>query len=136
MRPLTPSPERSDAALSTPDLLVACLCAGWCTTCTAYRPVFDDLARQHPALRFAWIDIEDDADALGDDALDIETFPTVMVLRGGRPLFHGTVLPHAATLQRLIEALAADALALGGAAQVPRAMAAAVWQLGTMRPQS
>ena len=62
-------------------LLVACLCAAWCTTCDAYRPLLAALAAARPALRFAWIDIEDDADALGDDALDIETFPTVMVLR-------------------------------------------------------
>jgi len=113
-------------------LLVACLCAGWCTTCDAYRPVLATVAAQHPGVRFAWIDIEDDADALGDDALDIATFPTVMVLRGGRPLFHGTLLPHAGTLQRLLESLQAGATAAGSA--VPPAMAAAVWQLGLQRP--
>jgi len=113
-------------------LLVACLCAGWCTTCDAYRPVLAGVAAQHPGMRFAWIDIEDDADALGDDALDIESFPTVMVLRGGRPLFHGTLLPHAGTLQRLLDSLQAGATAAGSA--VPPAMAAAVWQLGPQRP--
>jgi thiol-disulfide isomerase/thioredoxin len=113
-------------------LLVACLCAGWCTTCDAYRPVLAGVAAQHPGLRFAWIDIEDDADALGDDALDIETFPTVMVLRGGMPLFHGTLLPHAGTLQRLLDSLRSGATAAGSA--VPPAMAAAVWRLGPQRP--
>ncbi|OYU74264.1 MAG: thiol reductase thioredoxin [Burkholderiales bacterium PBB5] len=116
------------------NVLVACLCAGWCTTCDAYRPLLAELAAQRPALRFAWIDIEDDADALGDDALDIENFPTVMVLRDARVLFHGTLLPHAATLARLLDALAEDALAPGAAAQVPPAMAAAVWALGPQRP--
>ena len=118
------------------DVLVACLCAGWCTTCTAYQPLLAALAAQRPALHFAWIDIEDDADALGDDALDIENFPTVMVLRGGRVLFHGTLLPHAGTLARLLDALADEALAPGAAAQVPPAMAAAVWALGPLRPLS
>ena len=113
-------------------LLVACLCAGWCTTCDAYRPVLADVAAQHPGMRFAWIDIEDDADALGDDALDIETFPTLMVLRGGRPLFHGTLLPHAGTLQRLLGSLLAGSTAAGS--PVPAAMAAAVWRLGPQRP--
>lgn len=116
------------------ELLVACLCAGWCTTCAAYRPVLAGLAAERPGLRFAWIDIEDDADALGEEALDIENFPTVMLLRGGRPLFHGTLLPHASTLARLLDALAADALAPGAAAQVPPAMAAAVWRLAPQRP--
>jgi thiol-disulfide isomerase/thioredoxin len=114
------------------DTLVACLCAAWCTTCDAYRPVLAAVAAQQPALRFAWIDIEDDADALGDEALDIATFPTLMVLRGGRPLFHGALLPHAGTLLRLLESLQAGATASGS--PVTAAMAAAVWRLGPLRP--
>ena len=115
------------------DLLVACLCAAWCHTCTAYRETLQAVARQRPELRFAWIDIEDDADALGDDALDIETFPTLMLLRAGRPLFHGPLLPHAATLTRLLDSLAADTRLTGAAAAVPPAMAAAVWRLAPLR---
>ncbi|MEN9894000.1 MAG: hypothetical protein RLY78_4295 [Pseudomonadota bacterium] len=124
------------AAASAPagDWLVACLCAGWCNTCVAYQGVMAEVARAHPGLRFAWIDIEDDADALGDEALDIETFPTLMVLHDGRPRFHGTLLPHAATLERLLQALRDGALAPGAAAEVGPAMAAAVWQLGPQRP--
>ncbi|MEY4754223.1 MAG: hypothetical protein RJA44_1898, partial [Pseudomonadota bacterium] len=53
-------------------LLVACLCAGWCTTCDAYAATFSDVARQQPQARFVWIDIEEHSDALGDAALDIE----------------------------------------------------------------
>lgn len=116
------------------DVLVACLCAAWCHTCAAYRPTLAAVAAARPGLRFAWIDIEDDADALGDEALDIETFPTLMLLRGGRALFHGPLLPHAATLERLLDALAADALAPGAAASVPAAMAQAVWHLAPQRP--
>lgn len=116
-------------------LLVACLCAAWCTTCDAYRPVLAQLPPLYPGARFAWIDIEDDADALGDDALDIATFPTVMVLRAGRVLFHGTLLPHAGTLQRLLDGLRAGAATAAGS-PVPPAMAAAVWRLGPQRPLS
>lgn len=133
--PVEPSgPARSGRLpLVTDDLLVACLCAAWCHTCTAYRSTLEAVAATRPGLRFAWIDIEDDADALGDDALDIETFPTLMLLRDGRPLFHGPLLPQAATLTRLLDALAADALAPGAAASVPAAMAAAVWRLAPAR---
>lgn len=91
------------AAPETPLLTVACLCAGWCTTCQAYAAPFAQLARALPQTRFVWIDIEAHADALGDAALDIENFPTVMVLRGARPLFFGTILPHAGTLARLVQ---------------------------------
>lgn len=115
------------------DLLVACLCAAWCHTCTSYRATLAAVAAARPGLRFAWIDIEDDADALGDDALDIETFPTLMLLRAGRPLFHGPLLPHAATLTRLLDTLVADPLAPGAAAGVPLAMADAVWRLAPHR---
>ena len=120
-------------------LLVACLCAAWCTTCAAYRPVLAEVAAQHPDKRFAWIDIEDDADTLGDDALDITTFPTLMVLRAGQPLFHGSLPPHGATLSRLLQALAADGGSgksnrSGANISVPAAMAAAVWRLGAQRP--
>jgi len=116
------------------DIVVACLCAAWCHTCTAYQTTLATLAGARPGLRFAWIDIEDDADALGDEALDVENFPTVMLLRGGQPLFYGTLLPHAATLARLLDALDAAALAPGAAAAVPAAMAEAVWRLAPDRP--
>lgn len=127
-------PDQAAQALPDEPVLVACLCAAWCGTCTAYRPLLADIARRHPALRFAWIDIEDDADRLGDDALDVENFPTVMLLRAGRVLFHGTLLPHASTLERLLQALQDQALAPADAAAVPPTMAAAVWQLGAVRP--
>ncbi len=97
------------AAPETPLLTVACLCAGWCTTCQAYAAPFAQLARALPQTRFVWIDIEAHADALGDAALDIESFPTVLLLRGDAPAFFGTLLPHAATLERLVRAARDDA---------------------------
>jgi thiol-disulfide isomerase/thioredoxin len=118
------------------ELLVACLCAAWCHTCTAYRATLQAVAFERPGLRFAWIDIEDDADSLGDDSLDIETFPTVMLLRGGRVLFHGPLLPHAGTLLRLLDAVTAGMPATAAGASVSATMADAVWQLAPRRPLS
>ncbi|MDT7834002.1 thioredoxin family protein [Aquabacterium sp. OR-4] len=121
-----------------PQVLVACLCAAWCNTCTVYRQTLAQLAATWPQHRFAWIDIEDDSDALGDDALEIENFPTVMILRGGAArapaqlLFFGTLLPHISTLQRTLEALRDGSLATGS--PVPPGMAQAVWRLGPQRP--
>lgn len=90
---------------------VACLCAAWCTTCQAYAATFAQVARAHPGAHFVWIDIEDHSDALGDEALDIENFPTLMLLQGDTPLFFGTVLPHAATLSRMVQAAEDGSLA-------------------------
>lgn len=84
---------------------VVCLCAQWCGTCRDYRPLFEEVARAHPGLRFAWVDIEDDADIAGD--FDIETFPTVLVAGADGTRFMGALLPHAATLVRTLAALQA-----------------------------
>ena len=84
-------------------MVVVCLCAQWCGTCRDYRAVFDQLARAHPAVRFVWIDIEDDAEVAGD--LDVETFPTLLLAEGQVARFLGPLLPQAAVLSRLLESL-------------------------------
>jgi thioredoxin-like negative regulator of GroEL len=82
-------------------LRVFCLCALWCRTCGEYRVQFDALQRRWPDVKFEWIDIEDQADRVGD--LDIENFPTVLLVRDGKPTFFGTVLPHIEVLERTLE---------------------------------
>ena len=52
---------------------VACLCAAWCGTCGIYRPLFNELARAHPDVRFEWVDIEDESDLAGDLVSDLGT---------------------------------------------------------------
>ena len=81
--------------------VVICLCAQWCGTCRDYRAGFDELAATFPDVRFDWVDIEDQADELGD--LDVENFPTVYIRRGESVLFFGTMLPYVGNLRRLIE---------------------------------
>jgi thiol-disulfide isomerase/thioredoxin len=93
----------SDASAAADPLWVVCLCAQWCGTCREYRPLFEQVARAHPGLRFAWVDIEDHAD-LADD-FDVETFPTVLIASGGGTHFLGPLLPHMETLARLLSAL-------------------------------
>jgi thiol-disulfide isomerase/thioredoxin len=87
--------------------VVSCLCAEWCDTCVDYRPGFFALAEKFPAAQFRWIDIEDQADEVGD--LEVENFPTIRVTRGQggkeQVLFHGTQLPIHAHLERLLTEL-------------------------------
>ena len=87
--------------VDSPSLDIVCLCADWCGTCREYTGVFEALQQALPAHRYRWIDIEDEADALGD--IDIETFPTLLVAHAGRVLFAGPVLPRLGDAQRLIE---------------------------------
>ena len=85
------------------EFTVICLCAEWCSTCREYKNEFDQLAGLFCGVRFLWLDIEDQAAALGD--LDIENFPTILVRRNELVLFFGTMLPQAHHLRRLIETL-------------------------------
>ena len=84
-------------------LWVVCLCAEWCGACRDYRQLFEQVARAHPALRFAWVDVEDHAD-LADD-FDVETFPTILVAGAEGTRFLGPMLPHVQTLARMLTAL-------------------------------
>jgi len=88
---------------------VICLCAAWCGVCRDWRAVFDAAAAAHPQVRFDWVDVEDEADALGE--VDVETFPTVLIAQGSRPRFYGPVLPSAAQLGRLLASLETDSAA-------------------------
>lgn len=107
--------------MTSPVLTVACLCAAWCGTCGEYRPIFDQLQAARPADRFRWIDIEDEADLVGE--VDVETFPTLLVTReDGQVLFAGPVLPRLNDALRLLEAQAEsmeDGCAPSGAAGMP-----------------
>lgn len=93
-------------APTTTRMLIVCLCAQWCGTCRDYQPIFDALAAREPALDWRWIDIEDEADLVGD--IDIETFPTLLMVQDGTLLFAGPVLPKAAEVQRLIQSVRED----------------------------
>lgn len=96
-----PVTSAADAAI----IWVVCLCAEWCGACREYRPVFDQVARAHPNLRFAWVDVEDHAD-IADD-FDVETFPTLLIAGAAGTQFLGPLLPHAETLSRMLTALPA-----------------------------
>ncbi len=103
-------------------LSVLCLCAQWCGTCRQYAQDFAALQQEFPQLHWQWVDVEEQADALGD--WEIETFPTVLLGRGEQPVFMGVLPPHRAVLQRLVQQHSqAGAAPVGVDAQVQ-----ALWQ--------
>lgn len=81
---------------------VACMCAAWCDVCVAFRGSFEALAALHPDLLFVWIDIEDEADLVGD--IDVENFPTLLIQRADQVCFFGPVEPDTRSIERLIQA--------------------------------
>lgn len=87
-------------------LLVVCLCAQWCDVCEEYRSSFAqvqaNILLQHPDTRFAWLDIEDQAELL--EPLDVENFPTILMATGDTPRFFGVITPQPQTLERLVRA--------------------------------
>ncbi|MGK5056337.1 thioredoxin family protein [Janthinobacterium sp. LB2P49] len=106
--------NRADVAatLAGPRWTVACLCALWCGTCGTYRATFEELAARHPETVFVWIDIEDQADVVGD--LDIDNFPTLLIQHEDNVAFFGTVLPDGGLAHRMVQAqqaLSGDELA-------------------------
>ena len=82
---------------------VVCLCADWCGLCRDYKTLFAHMAARYPALRFAWLDIEDQAELVGD--LDVETFPTLLMADAQGTWFFGPLTPQANTLSRLLDSL-------------------------------
>lgn len=90
---------------------VACLCAAWCRTCESYSQVFEAACAELPQadLHVRWIDIEDEADLIGD--LDIETFPTLVIADDEHVRFAGPLTPQPETLRRVLRAHLADASA-------------------------
>ena len=94
MRSSTSSPSR---------LLIACLCAEWCSTCRDYRTVFRQaLAGFDPStLSCVWVDIEDHEKIVG--SIDVQNFPTLLVARDDQVSFFGAVVPHAQTLTRMVQ---------------------------------
>jgi thiol-disulfide isomerase/thioredoxin len=83
---------------------LACLCAAWCRVCDDYAETLREVAAEFPQLSVRWIDIEDEADLLGD--VDVETFPMLLIGDAQRLWFAGPVLPQADVLRRLLSALA------------------------------
>jgi thioredoxin 1 len=95
-------PEDASTSPAPPPvpLLVICLCAQWCATCRDYRATFQQVEARFPLLRFAWIDIEDEADLV--DPVDVVDFPTLLIARGGDPVFFGPLIPQPEALSRLL----------------------------------
>ncbi len=89
---------------------IACLCAAWCRLCDDYAAVFQQVAAELRdsglALQWHWIDIEDEAELLGE--MDVETFPTLVIADHHHVRFAGALTPQPDTLRRVLRATVTD----------------------------
>lgn len=88
--------------VNTPSLWVACLCADWCGSCRDYQERFEQVGRSFPGAEFVWVDIEDQADLV--DPIEVDNFPTLLVVVDQQVRFFGSITPQTETLQRLVQA--------------------------------
>ena len=104
LRTVNPPP---DAQGLPPAVHVVCLCVASCRLCDDYAPIFQRVtaALQTPQRRLQvhWLDIEDEAALLGE--MDVETFPTIVVVAEDGVRFAGALTPQPETLQRVLSAV-------------------------------
>lgn len=105
---LTPIPDRAPR-------VVYCLCAEWCGVCRDWRAAFDAQAAAHARDRFVWVDVDAHEEVL--DAVEIETFPVLLIAEQGRALFFGAMQPAGAILARVLDRADNTALPADGQAQ-------------------
>jgi thioredoxin 1 len=112
-------------------LTVYCLCAAWCTTCDAFRAELEALRAAQPDLVVHWVDIEDEAELV--DPVEVETFPTLLIVNGTVPAFLGPVRPQREFVQRLLDRAAGVTVAAPVA--LPPAVHALARRLGARQGQ-
>ena len=97
-----PADDYPEQAPAIGEFLIVCLCAEWCGVCRDYADGFRNTAMHFPAAGFHWLDIEQEADNLGE--LDVENFPTLLIKRRDWVLFYGTMPPSPTHLKRILQA--------------------------------
>lgn len=107
------------------DFWVVCLCADWCHICRDWQAKFHPLVVAHATARALWLDIEDEQ--FEDLNLDIETFPTLLIMRRDKALFLGPVPPVDEHINRLIIHCAQQEAATA-CTTAEHALAAHVWK--------
>ena len=83
---------------------VICLCAAWCGVCREFAVHYRSAQDPASGAAFEWLDVEDEAERLGD--VDVDNFPCVLIGVGGDPVFFGAITPNRATLERLVRSAA------------------------------
>lgn len=68
-------------ALTRPGILLIDWSAKWCASCRLFAPVFEQVARRHPDLTFARVDVDAQSELV--EVLGVQALPGLMVFRDG-----------------------------------------------------
>jgi hypothetical protein len=108
-----------------PCLLIACLCARWCSTCQGWQSQYAAIAEHLPNPVMVWVDIDDDEHLLPEQ-LDIVQMPMLLVAEAdGSIVFFGAAEPRIGTLISLaLSSAFPDALQPAGDSAIARELLA------------
>ncbi|MFN7835030.1 MAG: thioredoxin domain-containing protein [Burkholderiaceae bacterium] len=83
---------------------VMILCARWCGVCRGFEQACEAFMAEPAAAAvdlWLWVDVEDAADVL--PSLDVETFPTLVIIQNDRLTLGGPLRPELAALRRALD---------------------------------
>jgi thioredoxin 1 len=88
---LSPTPRQVD---------VLFLCAEWCGVCRDLKGMFEELSAIQPSVHWTWVDVEDHSEIFDD--LELDTFPSLLVMLNKRPWFFGSIEPRKEVVLRIV----------------------------------
>ena len=91
--------DPNDPANPANNCLAVIVCADWCGVCRNFKTIVKDFH----GCRVTWIDLDDFEELPGSP--EIETFPTVIVVKDAAVLFIGAIKPNKESLEGIIGAV-------------------------------
>jgi thioredoxin-like negative regulator of GroEL len=92
--------ESIRAQLQQGQRLIACLCAGWCSSCQSWLTDFSNLCKDFSDDCFVWVDIEDHPDLVAE--IDLETLPILLIQDADSVHFLGPIQPRVELVARML----------------------------------
>ncbi len=100
--------ENFDKVLAENALVLVDFWADWCSTCTSFTSIYEEIAEAHPNLLFAKVNtqIEQDISA----RYRIQSIPTLIVFQNGEAVFRKPGAMSSHMIKHLIENIIQDLL--------------------------